>query len=187
VLQGNVVVAIGHDARGAIDPLVLESSDPRFTDATLDAIREWRFEPPKNSPEVAEPSVPVVRFLFTTGAVSVMPLVASSREGSRRGVRADTPIELPNFSHLDHIPKALQNPAPEIPAATRERAATGTAVVKYFVDRDGRVRLPLVISATDPEFGKAAVAALREWRFEPPRIDGKPVIVLERHSFQFGP
>jgi TonB family protein len=187
VLQGTVVAAIGRDERGRVeDVLVLESSDRRFADAALDAIREWRFAAPANTDRSPEASVPVVRFLFTTGSVSMVPLTAANRTGARRIVRADTPVELPNFSHLDETPKALHSPTPEFPAPLRERVANGTVVLKYFVDTEGRVRLPVVITATAPEFGRAAITALRQWRFEAPRIDGKPVIALERHAFQFG-
>ena len=186
VLQGSVVVAVGHDARGrADDILVLESSDPRFTAAALEAIREWRFQSGDEIPAADDASVPIVRFLFTTGAVSVVPLTVSGGNRSRRAIRADTPIELPNFSHLDRPPVALQQPAPEFPSALRNRVTQGLAIVKYFVDQTGVVRLPTIVSASEPEFGVAALAAIRQWRYEPPRIDGKPVIALERQSFQF--
>ena len=185
ILQGTVVAAIGSDGRGRPDDiLVLESTDPRFTTAALEAIREWRFAPAATNPSDPPQSVPVVRFLFTTGAVSVVPLTVGS-SGSRRPVRAETPIELPNFSHLDQVPSALSQPAPEFPPALRQRVTAGTVVVKYFVDATGRVRLPTVISASDAGLAQAALAAVRQWRFEPPRIDGRPVIALERHSFQF--
>ena len=186
VMQGSVVVALGRDERNrADDVLVLESTDPRFTDAALDAIKEWRFQPRARN-AASDDDVPVVRFLFTTGSVAVVPLSAGPRTGTRRIVRAESPVELPNFSHLDHTPAVLASPAPEFPAAARGGPTAGTVVVKYFVDTTGRVRLPTVVSATDPAFGAAALAAIRQWRYEAPRIDGRPVIALERHSFQFG-
>jgi TonB family protein len=186
VLQGTVVAAIGREPSGrVVDVLVLESSDTRFASVTLEAINEWKFKPLAPTLSGEETSVPVVRFLFTTGAVSIVPLTMTNRSGPRRTVRAETPVELPNFSHLDHPPRLLKGTDPEFPAALRGRVANGTVVVKYFVDGDGRVRLPMAITATAPEFGAAAVAALRNWVYEPPRIDGKPVIALERHSFQF--
>ncbi len=186
LLQGTVVAAIGHDGLGrANDILILESSDSRFSDAVLDAIREWRFAPPQRTPAAVEDSAPVVRFLFTTGSVSVIPLTPAARGTTRRAVRAESPIELPNFSHLDQAPALLHQPPPKFPVTLRARAMEGSVIVKYFVDTMGKVRLPSVISATDPEFGVAALDAIRQWRYEPPRIDGRPVVALERHSFHF--
>lgn len=189
VREGTVVVAISRDAAGKPDDtLVLESTDERFTEAALEAIRAWRFEPAEKIPAPPiEALVPVVRFFFSSGNVSMVPVSSSSPLGGRRRVRADTPIELPNFSHLDATPRALQRPDPEFPVALRGRVARGTALVKFFVDAEGRVRVPVAISATEPEFGEAAVAAIRQWRFEPPHIDGKPVIAIEGQFFQFGP
>jgi TonB family protein len=185
VTQGTVVVAFERGARNrAGDVLVLESTDSRFADAALDAIREWRFAAHASGGGVVE-DAPVVRFLFTTGSIAVVPLTAGPRTGDRRTIRADSAVELPNFSHLDAPPKALASPAPGFPVALRGRLSQGTVVVKYFVDPQGKVRLPVVVSASDPAFGAAALAAIREWRYEPPRIDGRPVVALERHSFHF--
>ena len=67
VLQGTVVAAIGADAKGRVDDiLVLESSDQRFSDAVIEAAREWRFKPQAAAALPAEDAAPVVRFLFTT-------------------------------------------------------------------------------------------------------------------------
>ncbi len=49
--------------------------------------------------------------------------------------------------------------------------------LEVIVDRDGRVRLPHIRSATRPEFGWAAATAVSQWLFETPLKDGKPVDV----------
>jgi len=187
VREGTVVVAIAHDATGkASDILVLESTEPRFTEAALDAIRQWRFESPMKPPVSRDAAVPVVRFLFTSGSVAIVPLALGAYEKSRLPVRAGSPIELPNFGHCDTEPKALAQPLPKFPAELKGRVARGMALVKFFVDETGRARVPVAIHATEPEFGGAAVAAVAQWRFAPPRIDAKPVIVIETRTFHFG-
>jgi len=182
VMQGTVVAAIGHDAEGRpADILVIESTDPRFSAAVLEAIRGWRFESPAKPPLPREAVVPVVRFLFTSGTVAVISLDLGAPGASLSRVRANTPIELPNFSHLDTVPRPVQQPMPKV-AAGRD----GIALVKFFVDATGRARVPIVIDATTPELGEAALAAVRQWRFDPPQIDGKPVIAIETRLFRFG-
>ncbi len=186
VLQGTVVAAIRHDGLGqADDVLVLESSDPRFTAAAIEAIQEWRFAAHPRSAAPVEQLVPIVRFLFTSSSVSVVSATVDAGRVSRTRVRADSPIELPNFSHLDTPPKVRAQPMPEFPAALKGQVGDGVALVKYFVDREGRARVPVVVSATAPEFATAALAAVKQWRFDPPRLDGKPVIALETHTFRF--
>lgn len=187
VMQGTVVTAISHDGLGrADDVLVLQSSDPRFTAAVLEAVREWRFTAHPRSAAPVEALVPVVRFLFTSTSVSVTSTTIDAGRPTHPRVRADSPLEIPNFSHLDAPPAPRQQPMPVFPEALKGQVARGIALVKYFVDAEGRARVPVAVSATDPEFAQAAVAAVRQWRFEPPKLDGKPVIVLETHTFTFG-
>jgi TonB family protein len=78
---------------------------------------------------------------------------------------------------------------PSIPAAMTPRPPdkkTGEALVEFFVDEDGCVQLPRVVSATEPEFGAAAAQAISEWRFAPPTQGGKPVIERAQVPVKFG-
>lgn len=58
-------------------------------------------------------------------------------------------------------------PAPEHPPALAKKKIAGQAVVRFRISRTGAVLDPEVKSATAPEFGEAAVAAIRLWRFLP--------------------
>jgi TonB family protein len=186
VLQGTVVAAISHDGLGrADDILILESTEPRFTAAVLEAVREWRFAAHPRSPAPIEALVPVVRFLFSSTSVSVVSTTVDAGRAGHTRVRADSPIELPNFTHLDKVPQARVEAEPDFPAELIGRVSEGIALVKFFVDADGRARVPVALTASDPAFATAAVAAAKQWRFDPPRLDGKPVIALETRTIRF--
>ena len=43
----------------------------------------------------------------------------------------------------------------------------GTAPLRCRIDRDGDVAAVTVVAATDPAFGEAAAAAVRQWKFSP--------------------
>jgi len=58
-------------------------------------------------------------------------------------------------------------PTPEHPPALAKKKVSGQAVVRFRISRTGAVLDPEVKSATAPEFGEAAVAAIRLWRFLP--------------------
>jgi protein TonB len=47
--------------------------------------------------------------------------------------------------------------------------------VVFQVDTSGRVVDPRVAKSTDPAFDRAALEAVRQWRFEPGTRDGEPV------------
>jgi len=59
------------------------------------------------------------------------------------------------------------------------------ALVSFYVDEKGRVRLPNVESALSPQFTAAAIAALQQWAFKPPVIKGQPVLVHTMRAMTF--
>jgi len=60
-------------------------------------------------------------------------------------------------------------------------------MIEFIIDRDGRCRLPRVVSASQPEFGWAAAAAINQWVFAPPTKGGQPVDVKVNIPVDFPP
>jgi len=75
---------------------------------------------------------------------------------------------------------------PDYPAAARPQGLQGVIVLDVVVARDGSVANVRALGG--PEIlARAATDALRWWRFEPYRIDGKPVIVETTVAVEFKP
>ena len=74
-------------------------------------------------------------------------------------------------------PKAVANPAPRFPPTRAGRPEVAT--VELVVGADGWPRDPLVLHGQGAAV-HTALEALREWRFEPARRDGKPVAARYR-------
>lgn len=72
-------------------------------------------------------------------------------------------------------PRITEAKKPEFPAALRLTETVGEARVKFVVMADGSVADVETVSASHPAFGEAAVDAVRQWRFEPGRVDGRAV------------
>jgi protein TonB len=65
---------------------------------------------------------------------------------------------------------------PPYPAAALRRGAEGEVLVRVQVGSDGRVgRLELARSSGDRDLDRAALAAVRGWRFQPAQTAGAPV------------
>ncbi len=79
-----------------------------------------------------------------------------------------------SLADLDQKPRAVYQPSPAQDAKIRKRAP-GTVYVIFVVDQRGRVTDPIVQKSTDPVFERAALAAVKQWRFEPGKRAGKPV------------
>lgn len=75
---------------------------------------------------------------------------------------------------------------PDYPAAARPANLHGVIVLDVVVGRDGTVAQ--VHALNGPEIlAKAAIDALRWWRFEPYRVDGQPAVVETTVAVEFKP
>ncbi len=183
VTQGSVVVAIGRDAFGhPNDLLVLESTNGQFSDAAVRAIHQWKFSPPATGGEVA-PLVPVARVVFSVQGVIVTPVLTAADGHPVRGAGAAAPVSLPSFQDLDATPRILKQPMPTVAHDARERLAGGFVTVKFFVDVDGHARVPTILETSSVELAEATSRAVWQWRFETPRRNGRPVIAIATQTF----
>jgi TonB family protein len=87
----------------------------------------------------------------------------------------------------DAPPKPFVGPVPEYPEAMRKAGLKGEAVIGLHLTSQGIVRDPEVRSASDPAFGEAALVAVRQWRFLPRMVGGKPVEAEINMPFGFEP
>ena len=79
-----------------------------------------------------------------------------------------------SMADLDQKPRVIYQPGPVMDTAVRKKAP-GTVYILFIVDQRGRVENPVVQQSTDPVFEKAALAAVKQWKFEPGRRSGQAV------------
>lgn len=84
-------------------------------------------------------------------------------------------------------PKVVSAVEPEHPPALFERGLGGFAKVTISIAADGSVADAEVAEASDPAFGEAAVAAAKQWKFEPAMRDGDPIAIKVSQRFDFAP
>ncbi len=95
------------------------------------------------------------------------------------------PEKILSANALDAPLKPLSRRSPLFPTGVANNVLAGEAMIECLIDEDGRVRVPRVVSATEPAFGYAAVQASAAWWFEPPKAGGKAVVVRVRLPFAF--
>lgn len=138
-------------------------------------------EPEEKPPELAEDEAPPMDLSslelalnpggggegFGAGELSLkLPGVASGAEAVVE--------EMFNADDLDQKPRCIHQPAPTLDAKLRKHTP-GTVYVIFIVDPNGRVESPLVQKTTDPALDRAAVSAVKQWKFEPGKRKGKAV------------
>jgi TonB family protein len=72
--------------------------------------------------------------------------------------------------------KLVHKVAPDYPADAQRKGIHGDVVLRALVGKDGRVKSLDLVSG-NPILAKAAVAAVRQWVYEPTLIHGEPVDV----------
>lgn len=92
--------------------------------------------------------------------------------------------ELFSVSDLDQKPRVVYQASPALNAKLR-RKAPGTVYIVFVVDERGRVTNPVVQKSTDPVFDKAALNAVKQWKFEPGKRNGQAVSFRMRVPITF--
>jgi len=89
-----------------------------------------------------------------------------------------------SMADLDQEPRVIYQPGPAVNAKLR-KLAPATVYVLFVVDERGRVTKPIVQKSTDPAFERAAVAAVKQWRFESGKRNGEAVSFRMRVPITF--
>lgn len=79
-----------------------------------------------------------------------------------------------DFTKLDRVPRATVQPAPDYPRGLQQEGVTGSVMIEFVVNPEGRVVRAEALRYTHREFVEPAVRAVLKWRFEPGRHHGKP-------------
>ena len=74
-------------------------------------------------------------------------------------------------------PRAKFTPEPQYTDAARKQRYQGTLVLSVIVDEMGKIKAPRILRPLGMGLDDNAVKAILTWRFEPGKVDGKPVAV----------
>jgi TonB family protein len=87
---------------------------------------------------------------------------------------------------LDERLTPIYRVPPTYPGALRKAGGpSGRAEIEFIIDRDGRARLPRIVSASNEAFGWSAATAVAQWVFKAPLRNGQHVDVRARIPFDF--
>lgn len=185
VTGGEVALAIRRDAAGApTEILVLNATHFTLADAAVDAAQQWRFGPVDDD-TLRKLSPALVRVRFESPELVYLFPKMDNRLHTSSFDETRGPVVVPPLQSLKHTPKAISQAMPAYPARLASKKIPGEVSVVFYIDEDGKVRMPRLVSETAAEFGDAALAAVSTWRYEVPRVKGQPSVVSESWTFQF--
>ena len=179
--KGEATVAMLVTSRGVVAQIaVATETAPEFGYAALAACEYFEFTPAKLD-WMPTDAVTSIKLNFNSDSVFV-----TDEDRDMLRLEKKSPQKIIAAGKLDATPKRIVTRQPPFPlAALQENITEGEAVVEFLIDTEGKVRLPRIVSSTHPSFGYIAVQTIANWRYEPPKSQGKPVITRARMPFGF--
>jgi TonB family protein len=183
--EGEVQAVLSVDAQGRLsDLLIVGYTNSAFADMVTKVLPTWTYDAARihGRPQASRVDIDIT---FSNEVnIVVVNLGWHYWENVAGGVRRFA-YKTYKLGDLDRIPTPVQivrpgNPNGEAPGSDR------TVAVEFFIDETGRVRVPTVDREQAGNIlAAAAIAAVEQWKFEPPLRHGRPVLVLVQQDFKF--
>ena len=157
---------------GRVEASTLRPTVHEFVQSALQAVRQWRFEPPAGGPTVFDTTIH-----FSD----------SAPQTSRNAVREDSPLAGGGAIRVGgniKPPAKIQDVRPIYPADARDAGVQGVVVMEIRIEGDGQVSQARVVRSV-PMLDEAALQAVQQWRFVPTLLNGAPVPVVMTVTVQF--
>lgn len=183
--SGEVRISISVDKDGILrDSLITAYTEKEFADVALAAVKRWRYHSAKVSGSSTASRSDLV-FEFRSSGVVVQTTSGAQLRRIYFSSLGERYVYKPcRLRDLDRIPTPVHVVTPLV--NSDEKAHTVT--VEFYIDEKGNVRMAAVPrEAAGNIYAAAAVAAVEQWRFEPPLRKGRPVLVLAQQEFKFRP
>ena len=161
---------------GAVGQLSFFSADPALASAAEEALKKWTFKPVVKDGK-AIPVIPTVAVDYT-------------------GCDAQHTVVTPEIGAATNFPERvrvsagvsqgliLKKVAPAYPASAKKSHIQGQVLVNFVIDRDGNVT-DVQPKSGPAELIPAALDAVRQWRYRPYLLMGRPVMVDSTAAINF--
>jgi len=185
--NGHVAV---HRVLAHEDPVDQIQMMPILDDPEENKVKDLEDNEQDTTPSVSVPMLADIPTLVPLSASFVqpldltIPLKADPNAGQviaipvniQRGKLDETGIKnLFNLSELDRRPEPIVQTAPTFPFEMKRQGISARVHIRFIVNSDGEVIRPFILSSTYPGFDRAALEAIKRWKFRPGIKNGRKV------------
>jgi TonB family protein len=157
-----VILEATTDTKGqVINIQAVSSSDPLLTEAAIAAVRQWVYEP-----YIVNGQAKTVAFTVT------VTFTLQDEPEAKNNNNALTRLQ------GNQRPRRIKDVKPGYPAAALKKKIEGMVILEATTDKKGQVKNIRAVSSPDPLLTEAAVAAVKQWVYEPYIVNGKAKPVL---------
>lgn len=184
-IQGTVILKVLINKSGDVENMQLFSGHPMLAPAALDAVKQWKYKPYLLNGEPVEVETRVsVNFRLpemraVEGVVGDAP--GGNLPDAPSAPRSNLPVD-PDRPGVVRVAQGemaeflISKVPPEYPAVPKRARIQGTVVLRIDVDKEGNVSNIQLISG-HPLLAPAAIDAVKQWKYKPYLLNGKPVEV----------
>ncbi|MCB9796931.1 MAG: energy transducer TonB [Alphaproteobacteria bacterium] len=142
--------------------------------------------PPPQRPKSNPPPTPNLGASLAGLDLGLPGFGAVGLDGLSDGLLGEVKDTVMTEDAVDAPPQPVSQVPPEYPSRARAKNITGYVTLNVRVGFDGRVEDVRVVEA-QPEgvFEQPALAAVKQWRFQPATYEGRPVTVRVRQTLRF--
>lgn len=187
VQNGRVVIALSVDSDGQLtDSLVLSASHAELVKSCTEALTRWRFKPARLDGQPTAAHLELSINVSQEHAVISSVAIDTARRFIEQLTGRPDDIRLCRPDEMDRPLLPVVRAAPPYGGEAEKGETQGRVRVQFYVDQQGRVRLPSVPAESDSHLSALAVDAISRWQFEPPTRGGNPAVVAVVQEFEFG-
>lgn len=179
-ISGIVIVEALIDRSGNVAEVNVLKPLPFGLDrAAVDAVKQWKFKPAtQNGKPVAVLFNLTVNFILkpSTKVDGSIPALSMPDADGMHRVGGDV-----------KAPVVIRRVEPHYTPEARANRVAGVVILEAVIDREGNVKDVRVLKPLPFGLDTAAADALRQWKFKPGTLDGKPVDVIFNLTMSFRP
>jgi len=167
-IQGVVTLNVETDKYGRVQLAEVISGNPLLNDAALTAVKQWVYEP-----YIVNGKAKAVAFTVT--------ITFTLQDEPEAKNDNNAPTRLQGV----HKPRIIKMVKPVYPAEALKKKIAGTVILEATSNEKGMVIDTRIIKSPDPLLTEAAIAAVKQWVYEPYIENGKakPVIFTATVTF----
>jgi TonB family protein len=165
-VEGVVILQARTDVEGKVKDVMVLRSVPALDQAAIDAVKAWVYEPLMIDGQPKEA-------VFTT-------TVRFALDGKKPTGQEEKPEKTGEVL----VPTLIKKVDPVYPEAAAKAGIQGIVLLEATMDEQGNVVKVRVLKSV-PELDQAAIDALKQWKYEPMIIEGKPKGVVFTVTIRF--
>jgi hypothetical protein len=187
IADGEVRALLHVDHEGKlVDYLVTGYTRRELAEELVANVRDWHYVPARQRGEPVGSRVEVVFNFQARGMVLSLTPADTFVMSSNRLVRPASTSLVCSADELDEPVRTLYVVAPQHPGKrVSSSPPEPTVLLDFFIDMEGRPRMPVVRRAAHELYAAAAIDALMQWQFAPPTRHRQPMIVRATQLFKF--